>query len=66
MICSIEIMQKGHAKRTVLFANLKEPGCAQLLKAAKELGQTTKNTAELLESEDNENHLAGSILCHMT
>jgi putative transposase len=36
------------------LALVKKPGRAQVSKAAKGLGQTTKNTAELLESEDNE------------
>jgi putative transposase len=41
-------------RRLMGLALVKKPGRAQVSKAAKGLGQTTKNTAELLESEDNE------------
>jgi hypothetical protein len=35
----------------------RKPGHAEVSKSAKGLGQSTKNTAELLESEDNETAL---------
>ncbi len=41
-------------RRLMGLALGKKPGRAQVSQAAKGMGQTTKNTAELLESEDNE------------
>ena len=44
-------------RRMMGLAIGRKPGHAEVSKSAKELGQTTKNTAELLESEDNETAL---------
>ena len=41
-------------RRLMGLALGKKPGRAQVSRAAKSVGQTTKNTAELLESDDNE------------
>ena len=44
-------------RRMMGLAIGRKPGHAEVSKSAKGLGQTTKNTAELLESEDNETAL---------
>ncbi len=44
-------------RRMMGLAIDRKPGHAEVSKSAKGLGQTTKNTAELLESEDNETAL---------
>ncbi|MFZ9936888.1 MAG: transposase [Luteolibacter sp.] len=41
-------------RRMMGLALGKKPGCAEISQSSKGLGQTTKNTVELLESEDNE------------
>ncbi len=41
-------------RRLMGLALGKKPGCAELSQSSKGLGQVTKNTAEMLESEDNE------------
>jgi hypothetical protein len=44
-------------RRMMGLAIGRKPGSAEVSKSAKGIGQTTKNTAELLESEDNETAL---------
>jgi REP element-mobilizing transposase RayT len=44
-------------RRLMGLAIGRKPWCAEISQSAKGLGQTTKNTAELLESEDNETAL---------
>ena len=62
MVCEAEQAGKWDEvsrlyRRMMGLAIGRKPGSAEVSKSAKGIGQTTKNTAELLESEDNETAL---------